>query len=155
MHDALGAAVAEALEKGKPVLSGDPAVAGFLAEPIERERSPLIILGAGHVGKALCQAASLAGFSVTVVDDRQEFADSAKLPGAERVFCIPFSGALQKCGAHESSFIVICTRGHLSDMVCAAEAMKGRAGYVGMIGSRRKKGMILKNLAERGITGER
>ena len=148
-------AATEALLQGKPVLSGLPDGPAVFAEPIEREKSPLIVLGAGHVGKALVSAAAFAGFSVTAVDDRAEFADPAKLPGAERVLCRPFPGALGEAGVDETTFIVICTRGHLSDTDCVLEAMKGPSPYVGMIGSKRKSGMIIKRLLDSGVPESR
>lgn len=148
-------AAGKALQQGKPVLVGSPDGEGFLAEPIEREKSPLIVLGAGHVGKALTEVAAIAGFSVTAVDDREEFADPEKLPRADRVVCEPFPGVLSRIGADETTFIVICTRGHLSDTDCVVDAMKTPSPYVGMIGSRRKKGMIIKKLLDSGIPEER
>jgi len=148
-------AAAEADSSGKPVFRGKAGKEGLLAEPIERERSPLVILGAGHVGAALLEVASFAGFSVTIVDDREEFADPRRHPKADRVLCIPFEGALAMVGADDSTFIVICTRGHLSDTVCIEEAMAGPPPYVGLIGSRRKTGMVLRHLREKGVDEER
>lgn len=148
-------AAAKALESGNPVVLGKADGPGVLVEPIEREKSPLVVFGAGHVGKALAAAATLAGFTVTLVDDREEFANPALHPWADRVVCRPFEGAVEALGVDETTFVVICTRGHLMDSVVVVEAMRSPSPYVGMIGSRRKKGMVLKMLAEAGITEER
>lgn len=144
----------EALNFGNPVLSTSEGKK-LLADPIEREKSPLVIFGAGHVGKALSTVASFAGFSVTLVDDREDFADPALLPHAAAVLCAPFEEAFSKLKIDETTFIVICTRGHLGDAVCAVEAMNSPSPYVGMIGSKRKKSMVLKRLLEAGISEEK
>lgn len=148
-------AAAEALSAGKPVLRGKAEGPGLLAEPIEREKAPLIVMGAGHVGKALTEVAALAGFSVAVVDDRPEFADPALLPRADRVLCRPFEGAIAELGADDTTAVVICTRGHLGDTDCALDALRSPACYVGMIGSRRKRGMVVKGILAQGIPEER
>ncbi|PLX42948.1 MAG: hypothetical protein C0608_00605 [Deltaproteobacteria bacterium] len=128
---------------------------GLFAEFIERERAPLIVMGAGHVGRALANVATVAGFAVTVIDDRSEFANEENLPWAESVLCRPFEGALEEAGVDENTFIVIATRGHMGDTICALDALRSDAPYVGMIGSKRKRGMVLKKMSDEGISEER
>lgn len=148
-------AAAEALAEEKPLLRGAPEGPGLLAEPIDREKAPLVVMGAGHVGRALAEVAAIAGFSVTVVDDRPEFADPALLPRAERVLCRPFEGAIGELAPDDATAVVVCTRGHLGDTACTLDALRSPACYVGMIGSRRKRGMVVKGLQEQGISEER
>lgn len=143
-----------ASSRGAPVMRGGVEEGAFV-DPLIRERTPLIILGAGHVGKALARVASIAHFAVTVVDDRPEFASSENLPWADRVVCRPFPGALEALETDGETFVVICTRGHLSDAECTEEAMLSRAPYVGVIGSRRKRDMTLARLRGLGISRER
>ena len=128
---------------------------GMLAELLDRERAPLVILGAGHVGRALAQVAAVADFEVTVVDDRPEFADPARIPWAHRVLCRPMEGAVEEFDPGPDAFVVVCTRGHLADAVCAEGALRTPARYVGVIGSRRKRNATLKRLREAGIPEER
>ena len=45
----------------------------------------LVIAGAGHVGKAVARLGRLLDFSVTVIDDRPEFANSANVPDADEI----------------------------------------------------------------------
>ncbi len=133
----------------------DSEAGGMLAELLDRERTPLVILGAGHVGQALAQVAAVADFEVTVVDDRPEFADPARIPWAHRVLCRPMEGAVEELGLGPDAFVVVCTRGHLADAVCAEEALRSPARYVGVIGSRRKRGATVRRLKEAGIPLER
>jgi xanthine dehydrogenase accessory factor len=92
---------------------------------------------------------------VTVVDDRPEFASAEKLPWAKQVLCQPFDGSVAAAGTDQGTFVVVCTRGHLSDTLCTEEALRSDAPYVGVIASRRKRDMILKHLKEQGFPDER
>ncbi len=128
---------------------------GLLAEAVEPERVPLVILGAGHVGRAVAQVAAVADFEVTVVDDRPEFASAEAIPWADRVVCRSFRGVFGAVEVGPDAFVVVCTRGHLSDAEAAAEALRTPARYVGVIGSRRKRQATLERLRAAGIPEER
>ncbi len=146
--------VGEGLRAEEPTFRHGPE-GGVLAEAVVPERSPLVVLGAGHVGRAIAQVASAAGFEVTVVDDRPEFASPGTLPWADRVLCRPFHGVFDEVEAGPDTFVVVCTRGHLSDAEAAEEALRTPARYVGVIGSRRKRKATLERLREAGIPDER
>ncbi|HER63421.1 MAG TPA: dehydrogenase [Desulfobacteraceae bacterium] len=106
----------------------------------------MIIAGAGHVGQALCNVASSVGFSVTVVDDRPEFADPVNLPGATRVLTEDFATMFSGLTVTPSTYIVCATRGHAHDYTVVREALATPAPYVGLVGSRTKRAGFLKRL---------
>jgi xanthine dehydrogenase accessory factor len=111
----------------------------------------LYVFGAGHVAFHLCQAASSAGFEVTVVDDRSSYATTERFPTAQEVLLGDFDEAMQKIDPSESSYMVIVTRGHRDDMRILRWAVQTRARYVGMIGSKRKVIEIFKTLRSEGV----
>ncbi len=49
------------------------------------------------------------------------------------------------------SYVVIVTRGHLYDGEVLEQAVQTDAGYIGMIGSKRKIAVLYKDLMEKGI----
>lgn len=113
------------------------------------------IFGAGHVAQPVSQIASMVGFLVFVLDDRIEFANSKRFPDADEVRVIEdFDGALADLCIDEDAFIVILTRGHRHDKTVLIQALKTRAGYIGMISSRRKRDLIYQSLMEQGFTQE-
>ena len=114
----------------------------------------LYIFGGGHVSAQIVPLASRVGFKVEVIDDRPEFADTAKFPEAVRVHQYPFEGVLGKIPVDESSFLVIVTRGHIHDKTVLEQCLRTKAKYIGMIGSRRKKAMIYERLLEEGFKKE-
>ena len=111
----------------------------------------IIILGAGHVGKAIAEVAALAGFGVVVADDRAEYATEERFPAASRVVIAPFEKALEELPVNRSSYIAIVTRNHSADEVCLREALRTKAGYIGMIGSKTKVRKIFGRLVEGGV----
>ena len=114
----------------------------------------LYIFGAGHVSINLYKTAKHAGFDVTVVDDRDAYANRERFPEAKEVIAEDFETAMSKLTPSESSYIVIVTRGHRDDMRVLRWAVQTRARYVGMIGSKRKTITIFRELVKEGLAPE-
>ncbi|HTA48198.1 MAG TPA: XdhC/CoxI family protein [Verrucomicrobiae bacterium] len=111
----------------------------------------LYIFGAGHVAANLCQVAANAGFDPIVTDDRTSYATKERFPAAREVRALDFDEATKQLDPSETSYIVIVTRGHRDDMRLLRWAVRTRARYIGMIGSKRKVIGIFKTLREEGV----
>jgi xanthine dehydrogenase accessory factor len=111
----------------------------------------LLLFGAGHVAQSVAKIASMAGFEITVVDDREAYASRERFPSAKEVVVEDFDKALEKLTANENSYIVIVTRGHRDDMRVLRWAIATQARYIGMIGSKRKVISTYKELEKEGI----
>jgi xanthine dehydrogenase accessory factor len=111
----------------------------------------LYIFGAGHIAASLYKVARIAGFDVTVVDDREAYANRERFPEAQQVIAEDFDKAVAQLAPGESSYIVIVTRGHRDDMRMLRWAVQTPARYVGMIGSKRKAITIFKELQQEGL----
>jgi xanthine dehydrogenase accessory factor len=114
----------------------------------------LYIFGAGHVAAALYKVARIAGFDITIVDDREVYASRERFPEAEQVLAEDFEQAMSKITPNESAYIVIVTRGHRDDMRVLRWAVQTGARYIGMIGSKRKTITIFKELQKEGLAPE-
>jgi len=112
----------------------------------------LIILGAGHVGKALATIGKFLGFKVTVVDDREEYANKVNIPDADNIVISDFQNVLSKVAVEKSTYIVIATRGHNHDFEALRAALHTDAEYIGLLGSKRKKSLVLKTLETEGFS---
>lgn len=112
----------------------------------------LIILGAGHVGKALSEIAKFSGFRVTVVDDRIEYANRGNVPRADDIVVTDFGRVFHEMNVERNSFIVIATRGHTHDLDAAESALKTGAHYIGLLGSSRKRAVLFHALKEKGFS---
>ncbi|NTU42868.1 MAG: XdhC family protein [Nitrospirales bacterium] len=112
----------------------------------------LVVLGAGHVGKALSSVAEIAGFRVTVVDDREEYANRENLPKAHSVVVADFATTFSSVAADKKAFVVIATRGHNHDLEAVKASLGTEAPYIGLVGSRRKRQLLFRSLSEAGFS---
>ena len=115
----------------------------------------LIVFGGGHVGAKVGEAAAFAGWRVTVVDDRPEYADSARLSFAERTVVCDWHDLPATLGLDESTYVVVCTRGHQHDATIVEQLGRRDLRYLGMLGSRRKVALTWKLLERAGVPRER
>ncbi|MEW6117433.1 MAG: XdhC/CoxI family protein [Nitrospirota bacterium] len=113
----------------------------------------LIILGAGHVGKALSHAARFSGFRVTVIDDREDYANKEHLPDAHELIVSPFEDAFSAVSIDRTDSIVVATRGHNHDLDALKAALRTDASYIGLLGSKRKRAVLFRTLEQEGFSG--
>lgn len=114
-------------------------------------RPLLLMFGAGHVGRAVTALAHGCGFRVVVVDERPECASNELLPGAAQVICTPLQDAFAHLQPGPDDFIIIATPGHHGDFAAVRGCMATRAGFIGLLGSRRKRETLLQTLEEEGF----
>jgi xanthine dehydrogenase accessory factor len=124
--------------------------AGAFVEPIVRIPR-VTIFGAGHVGAEVAQLAARAGFYVTVVDDRAEFANPERVPAANEIVAEEFRTVLDRLTFDEDDYVIAATRGHSFDAYIIERTAGSGAGYVGMLGSERKRAVIWRALEAAGV----
>lgn len=124
----------------------------FIADPIQHG-GVIYLFGAGHVSKEVAGLAKRVGFQVVVLDDRSEFANSQRFPGC-KVRVIDSFEHLPQLPIDEKSYILIITRGHLYDSVVLEWALRTKAYYIGMIGSKSKRDKIYAELEKQGFSRE-
>lgn len=118
---------------------------------IYRDAVKLLIVGAGHVGQKIAEAAVLAGYPYSVADDRHEFANEARFPGAAAIITERPDKAVAGAGVDRDTYIVIVTRGHALDRESLEAALTTPAAYIGMIGSEKKVREVYRLLAQKKI----
>lgn len=149
---AAGWAVAEAraaLAAGAARLARSGGLSIFI--DVENPAPILLIAGAGHIGRALAQMATLAGFRVAVLDDRPEYANPRHFATAEWVLAEDFAAGLRAVPLNENTYVVIVTRGHRHDYFVLTEVIDKPVAYLGMIGSRRRVATVFQLLREAGV----
>ena len=117
-------------------------------------RCRLVIVGGGHVGKAVADLAYDLEFDVWAIDDRPEFVQESRFPRAEKRFSGPIDRLLPNVEITLDTYCLIVTRGHGHDQEALFHLADRGARYVGLIGSRRKIKMIFENLAAEGVSRE-
>ncbi len=177
MEARVRAEAAEALADGRPRLlsfdlvdpaSGDPGVCGGTADIYLEPHMPdplLFVVGAGHVGRAVADLANWLGFRTVVWDDRPEalaeLADSlADRPGpagptpAPVTATGPIGAALAEHGIDATASIVMVTRNVDLDLDLLPPLLATSAGYVGLMGSKRRWATTRGRLLDAGLVGD-
>ena len=113
------------------------------------------LFGAGHVSQQVASLAGLVDFRTVVFDDRSEFANRERFPAADKLEVIPcFDKALDGLALDGDSYVVIVTRGHRHDQTVLEQVLRTDAGYIGMIGSRKKRARLYESLLSQGFTNK-
>ena len=113
----------------------------------------LIIVGGGHVGLALATFGEQLGFAVTVIDDREDFANRERFPMAEHVLFGEIDEQLDSLDLDQTAHVVLVSRGHRQDEIALRHAVVQSPGYLGMIGSQRRTATVLQHLRDEGFDG--
>jgi xanthine dehydrogenase accessory factor len=113
-----------------------------------------LVFGGGHISKSLAKVLDLAGFRVSVVDNREAFANRERFPEAAEVHAAEYEEVFPGLTVNESSYIVIVTRGHRDDMRVLRWAITTNARYIAMIGSKRKTIAVIRELEKEGIPAD-
>lgn len=122
---------------------------GLYVEPLNRA-GRVYVFGGGHVSQALVPLLRRIGFSAVVCENRAEFARKELFPDAERVELMDFSQFTERFSVTGDDCLIIMTRGHRDDYTVLLRALETDAGYVGVIGSRRKAAVTFERLEQDG-----
>jgi xanthine dehydrogenase accessory factor len=123
-----------------------PTAGARFLEPIESDSLPVILFGAGHVGRAVVARAAGLPLHIAWYDSRAETAETAGVVLAEEAEMIA-----QAAEAPDGGAVVIMTHDHGLDYRIVAAALGGRARFVGLIGSRTKRARFVSRLAREGL----
>jgi xanthine dehydrogenase accessory factor len=136
---------------------GDPGVCGGQVEVFVEPVLPpptLVVIGAGHVGKAVAHLAKWLGFRVAVSDDRAEFANQEAVPDADAYYPCAMNELPSQMKIDRHTFLVLTTRGSSVDASGMPALLQTQAGYIGVIGSRRRWATTVKALEAAGVSSE-
>ncbi len=124
---------------------------------VEAYTSPpsVLLMGGGHIGRALAPLAQMLQFRLFVLDDRPEFANQERFPEAEALAVGDYGTGIDGFPVNKNTAVIIATRGHRYDDLALEAAARSQAGYVGLVGSRRKVVLIYEELLKRGVPLER
>ena len=141
------------LVEGRRAIEAAEAIVEVLIEVVE-PAATLLVVGGGHVGRAVGEVGALLGMEVVVLDDREDYANAERFAYPCRVICGDFGEELGRFPINASTYIVLVSRGHLVDELSLRQVAERGAGYVGMIGSKRRTRTVLEHLADEGLDRE-
>lgn len=136
---------------------GDPGVCGGTVEVFVEPILPpamVVVIGAGHVGKAVVHLAKWLGFRVAVSDDRAEFCTTESTPGGDAYYPVEMGKLAEQLKVTKRTFIVVTSRGSSVDAAGLPSLLKSEAAYIGVIGSKRRWLTTVKALKAQGVPEE-
>jgi xanthine dehydrogenase accessory factor len=137
---------------------GDVGVCGGQVEVFVEPILPaplLVVIGAGHVGKAVVHLAKWLGFRVAVSDDRAEFCTPEATPEADAYYPVTMDELPKHIKIDKRTVLILTTRGSSVDAAGMAPLLDSAAAYIGVIGSRRRWATTVKALKEKGVSEEK
>ena len=156
----------EAIRDGNPRLlsysmaepeRGDPGGCGgqveIFIEPLQ-PKPVLLLVGGGHVGKAVAYLASWLGFQVVVSDDRPEYCTTEAVPDADEFYPVSLEDLPDQFQINPWTYIVLTTRGVDIDVPGLPALLESSAAYIGVIGSKRRWATTSEQLLAAGVSPE-
>jgi xanthine dehydrogenase accessory factor len=137
---------------------GDVGVCGGQVEVFVEPILPpptAVVIGGGHVGKAVAHLAKWLGFHVVVSDDRSEFCTPAANPSADEFYALPMKELPSKLAISQQTYLILTTRGSSVDVAGLPALLDTPAGYIGVIGSRKRWNTTTKSLIKKGIPADK
>jgi xanthine dehydrogenase accessory factor len=137
---------------------GDVGICGGQVEVFVEPILPaptVVIVGGGHVGKAVAHLAKWLGFRVAVSDDRPEFCTPEANPDADEYYPTPLAKLPLHLNITPQTYLILTTRGTTVDVAGLPALLNTTAGYLGIIGSRKRWNATTKALNEQGIPNEK
>jgi xanthine dehydrogenase accessory factor len=139
------------LDTGRPAFLEEENV---FFDPVFPEEK-LLILGGGYVGQAVASLAARLDFKITVADDRNEFSAAGRFPAGVQTLCGNYTEMIGKFPFDSATYVVMVTRGHLTDLECVRAVLRQRYRYAGFIGSERKAKLLREQLRSDGFDQEK
>lgn len=135
---------------------GDPGVCGGSAqvfiEPIMTSHT-LLVIGGGHVGRALAELGKWLDYRVILSDDREAFCNADYLPGLDGYLVCKPGEVVAQATIDRQTYVAAVTRGVPIDVDLIPALLQTDAPYIGLIGSRRRWALTIKELkAQHGLT---
>ena len=146
-----GDAAEKSLDSGRPGFLEEE---GIFFDPVFPEEK-LLILGGGYVGQAVAALASRLDFKITAADDRKEFSAAGRFPPGVETLCGSYTEIVERFPFDSATYVVMVTRGHLTDLECVRAVLKRKYRYAGFIGSERKAVLLREQLRSDGFPQEK
>jgi xanthine dehydrogenase accessory factor len=133
---------------------GDPGVCGGQVEVFVEPILPaplLIVIGAGHVGKAVVHLAKWLGYRVALSDDRAEYCNPVAIPDADEYYPVAMNELPSHITIDKRTVLILTTRGSAIDAAGLSPLLDSPAAYIGIIGSKRRWATTVRALTEKGV----
>ncbi len=151
----------EILRRGRPAVRAYTLANGARVEvfiDVIRPPRSLLICGAGDDARPLARLGQELGWRVRVIDGRRAYATRERFPGVDEVAVCPAATFDARAWVEPDEAVVLMTHNYLHDKNLLGAVLESTAGYIGVLGPRRRTERLLAELArltKRGAFGRR
>jgi len=111
----------------------------------------VVVFGAGADAVPLVRLAKESGFRVTVVDHRPKFVTPERFPWADRLILAHPENVSEHLALTPTMSVVLLTHNFHVDVKLLAWLLKSPVDYIGLLGPKERRELLLRNLREQGI----
>ena len=132
-------------------------VQGSSAELFVHVHAPqpaIVVVGATDVAATLVQLAKPLGFTTTVIDGRERFANRERFPAVDRLLVGMPSDLVGTVPLTASTALVLLSHDFKYDLPVLEIALRSPVGYVGVLGSRRRANAVRDFLSSIGASAD-
>jgi xanthine dehydrogenase accessory factor len=140
----------DALQEERSSMVSLPGGAEVFAEVL-RPPIRMLVCGAGHDAIPMVRFASMLGWQVEVIDDRQQFLKQTRFPEATRLIHTEPIEAATASGVDDRSYVVVMSHNFLRDKDYLRAFLGSRAPYIGMLGPKARLERLLDELRREGV----
>jgi xanthine dehydrogenase accessory factor len=134
--------------------NGDPGICGgtleIFVDPLKQPED-IVVVGGGHIGRAVVYLAKWMGFRVILSDDRKEFCSPEYVPGADEYIHCKLEDLTSSYVFSDQTAVVLATRNNQVDISGLPEILAEQTGYIGVISSQRRWKLTKKQLIDSGV----
>lgn len=117
-------------------------------------KSIVYLIGAGHVGLALCKQLYLLDFQVVLIDNRPELPTQNYTQFISKKIITPYKNVAEFVPSTKNDYIVIMSFSSALDALILEQLIHKPCSYIGMMASQTKADRIRAQFLEKGISEE-
>ncbi len=137
---------------------GDTGICGGMLEifidPLKQPED-VVVVGGGHIGRAVVHLAKWMGFRVTLSDDRKEFCSPEYVPEADDYIHCKLEDLPSSYVFSDQTAVVLASRNNHVDMAGLQEILAEPSAYIGVISSQRRWKLTKKQLIDSGVNKDK
>lgn len=111
----------------------------------------LVVVGAGNDAIPLTQFAHILGWEITVVDGRADYCTPSRFPKAHRLLHTKADHVADAISVDQQTVVVLMTHNYNYDLTVLTHLASSPAGYLGVLGPKKKMDKMLEALKKNGI----
>jgi xanthine dehydrogenase accessory factor len=114
----------------------------------------VIIIGGGHVGKALARQMKMLDFEVWMIDDREDLNTFVAAEDVDKKLVLSYDSLTESLKLNKDDYLVIMSFGYRTDKIILKQLIASPCRFKGMMGSQAKIDQLWKELIEEGYRPE-